>query len=363
MVSTIKRITIATILALAMMTVAVPPATAHDHASFGAYSTSIGWATEPPLVDQANQVTIRIEGANVLDSHLFSPGESFTWRFGEAGEHNYHCHPHPWMKGSITVLAADGHDAHGHGAATTHTVKVLDGATEGEYRYDPAHLEVHVGDTVVWVNEGTMAHTVTAMVGDHASQHDSGMEHGDEAMGMDGNHSMEGGHEHDAMAKGTATKEESGHGHGKQYPIVGLQDSFSAKITIGGKEKVLKFRQKWGEPGMYVADIIPTVAGVYNLHFTGALWNEAFDYKVAIQEVKASSTVQFPEQTKSNFELQKELNGYKEELKTLQGKVQTSAGDVKDTEGGADNATPFPAALALVAVAAAGVILHRMRRD
>jgi plastocyanin len=46
--------------------------------------------------------------------------------------------------------------AAGAAAPVTHQVKVVD------FSFSPASLTVHAGDTVVWTNHGSVAHTVTA---------------------------------------------------------------------------------------------------------------------------------------------------------------------------------------------------------
>jgi plastocyanin len=38
-------------------------------------------------------------------SNLIQPGSNFTHTFERAGVYPYHCDPHPWMTGKITVLA------------------------------------------------------------------------------------------------------------------------------------------------------------------------------------------------------------------------------------------------------------------
>jgi plastocyanin len=44
-------------------------------------------------------------------------------------------------------------------------VNITDGQTIDAYGFDPPSLTANVGDTVMWTNTGTMAHTVTASDG------------------------------------------------------------------------------------------------------------------------------------------------------------------------------------------------------
>ncbi len=47
--------------------------------------------------------TVTSESGTELDSVLFSKGQTFSHTFNTAGEFNYLCTPHPWMKGKIIV--------------------------------------------------------------------------------------------------------------------------------------------------------------------------------------------------------------------------------------------------------------------
>jgi len=41
-------------------------------------------------------------------SRFLQAGENFTFVFTKPGTYKYHCEPHPWMKGTVTVQAAAG---------------------------------------------------------------------------------------------------------------------------------------------------------------------------------------------------------------------------------------------------------------
>ena len=47
--------------------------------------------------------TITSDEGNLLDSGLIGKVESYTMVFTEAGTYDYHCSPHPYMKGKIVV--------------------------------------------------------------------------------------------------------------------------------------------------------------------------------------------------------------------------------------------------------------------
>lgn len=91
-------------------------------------------------------------GHGSLDTGAIPPGEERTLTFSETGTVGIHCHPHPFMKQAVTVTDAPAAPAHVH---------VLDGAQEGEYRFDPQELTVGRGSVVTYHNHGAQAHTAT----------------------------------------------------------------------------------------------------------------------------------------------------------------------------------------------------------
>lgn len=109
-----------------------------------------------------------------VDSGMIDPGEVFSHTFEMAGEFEYHCHPHMWMTASITILPAD--EDH---EPQEHDVAIVEADDQDDWGYNPAHLEIHAGDTVTWTNQGTEAHTVTE---DHQENGHNGMGD-DHAMG------------------------------------------------------------------------------------------------------------------------------------------------------------------------------------
>jgi amicyanin len=50
--------------------------------------------------------TVTSDDGDELDSPLFGKNKTFSHTFDEPGEYAYHCAPHPYMKGLVTVRAA-----------------------------------------------------------------------------------------------------------------------------------------------------------------------------------------------------------------------------------------------------------------
>ena len=47
--------------------------------------------------------TVTSDSGSELDSALLGKGESYSHKFNTVGSYNYHCKPHPYMKGNIIV--------------------------------------------------------------------------------------------------------------------------------------------------------------------------------------------------------------------------------------------------------------------
>lgn len=53
-------------------------------------------AHDPPTKDEVKP--------DVLAGQLLAKGETYSFTFNEVGDNPYHCSPHPYMKGSVTVV-------------------------------------------------------------------------------------------------------------------------------------------------------------------------------------------------------------------------------------------------------------------
>lgn len=54
--------------------------------------------------EKAHDAPAHDEATEGLESPLISKGESWSYTFNEVGTQSYHCSPHPYMKGSVTVI-------------------------------------------------------------------------------------------------------------------------------------------------------------------------------------------------------------------------------------------------------------------
>jgi hypothetical protein len=112
-----------------------------------------------------------------------------------------------------------------------------------------------------------------------------------------------------------APVEEHEHEHAgepRKVPVLGLEKYLKVEVSTGGKSIILNLRPAWKDPGHYVADIVPTVPGVYVFRFFGNVngteVNEIFDCSEGhFHCVEPLSKIMFPEVTQPTDELQRTL--------------------------------------------------------
>ena len=89
-------------------------------------------------------------------------------------------------------------------------------------------------------------------------------------------------------------------GHGDEgTPVEGLAETLQAEIIFGGETRELELRAAFGEPGSYVADVIPTEPGAYSFHIFGTVEGTEIDETFTggpdtFSEVEDSATLDFP---------------------------------------------------------------------
>jgi plastocyanin len=89
------------------------------------------------------------------------PGQSAAIKFTIPGQWQMHCHPHPWMRGNITVV-----ENYANAPAQVDVNIIDDGAHPNEFRYSPENVTIGVGTVVLFHNIGTQPHTATSLAQD-----------------------------------------------------------------------------------------------------------------------------------------------------------------------------------------------------
>ncbi len=117
---------------------------------------------------------------------------------------------------------------------------------------------------------------------------------------------------------------EDGHAHEGMAPVEGLETTLKVLVAAGGSEpREFPLRAVFGAPGAYVADFMPTRTGSYIFTFTGTIEghpiNERFESGPGrFDDVRAITTIQFPEPLPSATELREELDVAKAAVRTAQ---------------------------------------------
>jgi hypothetical protein len=96
-------------------------------------------------------------------------------------------------------------------------------------------------------------------------------------------------------------------------PVQGAEKTLKVAVQFGGgAPKEMPLRARFGQPGAYTADLIPTRAGSYIFTFTGDLEGTAVNEKFEsgpgrFNDVQAADQLQFPETVPYAGELQRQL--------------------------------------------------------
>jgi uncharacterized protein YggE len=69
--------------------------------------TTVVWTNNDSATHTVTSGMPSIGPTGLFDSSLFSPGETFEYRFDTFGVHDYFCLVHPWMAGTVTVPEGD----------------------------------------------------------------------------------------------------------------------------------------------------------------------------------------------------------------------------------------------------------------
>jgi plastocyanin len=91
-----------------------------------------------------------------FDSGLVAPGGAASIEFDVPGVYIYHCTPHPWMTGFVTVSPDN--------TTGGPTLAMVEGSPTDINSWGFAY-SVSAGDSISWTNTGSQAHSVTSTDG------------------------------------------------------------------------------------------------------------------------------------------------------------------------------------------------------
>ncbi len=95
-------------------------------------------------------------------------------------------------------------------------------------------------------------------------------------------------------------------------PVEGIEKTVQGEVIFGGKTMKVALAPRFGQPGTYEGDFIPTKPGTYIFHFSGAIEGTPIDEKFesgpnTFEDVDDPVDVQFPEKNPSPLELTKRI--------------------------------------------------------
>lgn len=98
----------------------------------------------------------------LFDSGRLQPGDRYEVQLNATGTYSYYCKLHPNMRGNVTVIEAPEEPT----PTPTSPTPVEDNSTADvrifDYDFRPRELSIEAGQTVVWTNTATRAHTATS---------------------------------------------------------------------------------------------------------------------------------------------------------------------------------------------------------
>lgn len=100
-------------------------------------------------------------------------------------------------------------------------------------------------------------------------------------------------------------------------PVTGVESDLDLTVLYAGRS----FRSNLNPaatPGVYLAEILPTVRGQYEVQLTGSIGDTTVDEVLEPEEVLASKALTFPDDPPDPFALQETVDGLSAQLRTFQ---------------------------------------------
>jgi hypothetical protein len=109
-----------------------------------------------------------------------------------------------------------------------------------------------------------------------------------------------------------------GDAHSSAQGVTGAESTLKFTIEYGGASQSYDLRPVSGEPGRYIAVLIPTREGQYTFRLTGAINGETADVKFEPEEVESAGKLAFPEPVSSPADLAAQLAAAQAQASTAQ---------------------------------------------
>ena len=162
------------------------------------------------------------------------------------------------------------------------------------------------------------------------------------------------------MAAGKPQASMAGQDEGVAVPVEGLEGTLQVEVThvSSGASRVFDLKAVWGDPGHYIAELVPTSSGVYEFRFFGTIEGMSVDESFAshsgggdFDDVQTSADLQFPEQLPEMREIVGAVQGARNMAQQAQDAALAAQAD---GTGGGGNALAIVALVVGIVGAALG---------
>ncbi len=269
--------------------------------------------------DNRMAVAVRLEPDGPNGATLFVDAEGLTFAPQHAGDHHVSGEGHA----QVSVNGADYGRMYGEALQ-------LSGLTPGENQVTVT-LNTNDFSDYTWNGQKVQV-TATIDVAESMSGEESG-HHG----GSSGSLIVPQG-----AAKPLASI--AGQDEGVAVPVEGLEGSLQVEVThvASGVSRSFDLKAAWGDPGHYVAGLIPTASGIYEFRIFGTIEGTAIDETFVsdgaggdFDDVQTSTNLQFPEQLPELREVVSAVQGARDIAQQAQDTaLAAQAGGGEDADGG-----------------------------
>lgn len=106
-------------------------------------------------------------------------------------------------------------------------------------------------------------------------------------------------------------------------PVEGLEKTLKAEVIFGGRSMPLELTARFGQPGAYNGNLIPTKAGTYIFHITGEIEGQVVDERFEsgpgrFNDVIEMTPLEFPDKIGSSADLAAQLKIAQDTASTAQ---------------------------------------------
>ena len=305
--------------------IAVPEPSEHSH------------ALETVEAENHMSVSLRVEQDAIEGGNLYVETDGFTFAPQDAGGSHVagQGHAHVYVNGvkvgriygralQLGNLAAGENEVRVTLNANDHSIYTID----GEAVEDTAVISIAEGMGGTGYGAASMSHEMSngdakMGEGDHHGGSDSdgqgGME--EEEDHSNGDSEQSGGHSSSVQTPEAGAKplaSVAGQDEGVAVPVEGLEGSLQVEVTHVSRNVSRTFNLKavWGDPGHYVAGLIPTASGIYEFRFFGTIEGTTIDETFVSQggggdfnDIQSSGEIQFPVQLPEIREIESGARG------------------------------------------------------